>query len=102
MTIERVAVADSGPLVALARIELLELLPRLYGRVAIPGAVFNELTEGAAEGRAGASDVRAAAWIEVVEVDAIDAEPHTLVVDRGEAEAIALARRAPGSSAAHR
>ena len=41
---------DSGPLIALARIKHLELLPTIFGRVVVPGAVFRELTEGAAEG----------------------------------------------------
>jgi uncharacterized protein len=53
-----VIIADSGPLIALARIKHLELLPTIFGRVVVPGAVFRELTEGAAEGRTGAEALR--------------------------------------------
>jgi predicted nucleic acid-binding protein len=64
-----IVVADSGPLIALSRIGHLELLPQLFGRVQIPNAVFREVTQGAAEGRSGAAEVRAAPWIDVVSAD---------------------------------
>ncbi len=37
-------VADAGPLIALARAGLLELLPTLLGQVVLPPAVFTEIT----------------------------------------------------------
>jgi predicted nucleic acid-binding protein len=36
-------VSDASPLIALARIECLELLPKLYGRVLIPTEVYVEV-----------------------------------------------------------
>lgn len=39
----RIVVADTGPLIALARVGRLELLEELFGEVAIPDAVFHEL-----------------------------------------------------------
>ncbi len=96
MSIE-VIIADSGPLIALARIRHLHLLPAIFGRVVIPAAVLRELTEGAAEGRVGAEDVRSAAWIDVRDADPELSAAFSLIVDRGESEAIALAVRAPSS-----
>lgn len=37
-------VGDSGPLIALAIIGQLELLPRLYRRVLVPQTVWHEIT----------------------------------------------------------
>jgi predicted nucleic acid-binding protein len=82
-------VADSGPLIALARIGRLELLPGLYQKIRVPRAVFTETTEG---DRAGSSEIRGASWLEVIDVDEVAVAPLLLSVDRGEAEAMVLAR----------
>jgi len=39
------AVNNSSPLIHLAKIEALELISRLYGRVLIPPAVWREVVE---------------------------------------------------------
>jgi predicted nucleic acid-binding protein len=93
---ERPIIADSGPLISLARVELLSLLQGLFGVVRIPETVMREVTQGAAEGRAGAADVRAATWIEVVRVDPVAMAGYELLVDAGEAAAIALAKAEGG------
>src|SRR4051812_10252348 len=87
-----VVLADSGPLIALARLEKLHLLPSLYRRVRIPGAVWREVTQGVTERQPGAEAIRDADWIDVEQADPLQAEGYALLVDRGEAEAIALAR----------
>jgi hypothetical protein len=38
-----IVVANSGPLMALGKLGLLELLPRLYGQVRLPTAVYTEV-----------------------------------------------------------
>ncbi len=38
-----IVVANSGPLMALGKLGLLELLPRLYGQVRLPAAVYTEV-----------------------------------------------------------
>lgn len=38
----RVVVSDSGPLIALGRLDLLHLLPALFAQVQVPQAVINE------------------------------------------------------------
>lgn len=84
-------VSNASPLINLARISKLDLLRRLYGKLAIPEAVWHEVVvEG--EGQAGADEVAAATWIETRSatnrelVRALQQE-----LDAGEAEAIALA-----------
>lgn len=80
-------VADTSPIIALARIGQLDLLPALHGQVAIPRAVDEEITRHP-HGFGGARPD----WIRVH-----DARPESSVaalrrkLGRGEAEAIVLA-----------
>ena len=90
--IRRVVIADAGPLIALARIESLDLLRQLFGRVCITTvrdeilpakAVFADvelLTRALTEG-----------WIDVVEVPTSDFMPLNPGVDAGEASSINVA-----------
>ncbi len=93
---EHAIIADSGPLIALARVERLVLLQELFGVVRIPEAVMREVTQGVADGRPGAAEIRAAAWIEVAHVDPATTAGYEVLVDAGEAAAIALAKREGG------
>lgn len=93
---EKPIIADSGPLIALARIGQLDVLPLLFQVIRIPDAVMKEVTRGVAEGRPGALEIRAASWIEVVHVPAVVTAGYELLVDAGEAAAIALAKSEGG------
>ena len=44
-----IAVADSGPLIALAKLDHLRLLPVLYDQVVIPRAVYDEVVTACPE-----------------------------------------------------
>jgi hypothetical protein len=90
---EEIIIADSSPLIGLARIGQLGLLPQLARRIVVPRAVWAEVT-GARTDAPGASEVAAQTWIEVLEADAQVVAPLLILVGRGEAEAIALAQRA--------
>jgi len=59
-----VIVADSSPLIALAVIDQLDLLPNLYKRVLIPPAVWNEVTVKGI-GMPGAQSVSQVQWLEI-------------------------------------
>ena len=87
-----IVVADSSPLISLARIGKLHLLEAVFGRVVVPQAVWDEVVLDGAQ-RAGASTLTSMNWIEVRAVDR--AQPMLRVMEmslhRGEAEAIALA-----------
>ncbi len=81
-------VSNSTPLIAFARIGELELLQQIVRYVLIPEAVWKEVTE--AGNRAGAKEIRNASWVQVRTVRAVPPEIPPLL-DRGEAEVIALA-----------
>ena len=84
-----VVVADTSPLNYLAQCGAIEVLPQLYGLVVIPRAVFDELSvKGAPEAVRGWLDPLPV-WISIRSPNAID---ESLVLGRGEVEAICLAK----------
>jgi predicted nucleic acid-binding protein len=91
-----VLIADSSPLIALARIDELDLLRRLASRIVVPPAVWEEVTVRAPDAP-GASTVRKAIWLEVVTPNQSLVDALSILLDRGEAESIALAQTTSGS-----
>lgn len=86
-----VVVANAGPLISLARIEQFALLHQLYTTVLIPIAVYAEVAESEGN-RPGTEVLRAADWVQVVEVqDRTAVELLRERLDQGESEAIVLA-----------
>lgn len=87
--------ADTGPLIALARIGELDLLRRLYGEVVVPTAVEIELAIDS--NRPGAKALEAAfaaGWLTVCDVADLGAgRVLETLLGPGEAEAITLAAR---------
>ncbi|MEJ2736158.1 MAG: DUF3368 domain-containing protein [Anaerolineae bacterium] len=83
-------VSDSSPLIALATIGRLELLKSLFGQIAIPQAVYEEVVVQG-QGEPGSREVAEAEWIRTIPVKdrlAIDLLQESL--DVGESEAIVL------------
>lgn len=85
------AIADSGPLICLSRINQLELLPRLFSKVLVPPEVWNEVTVKG-QGHPGAYEVSQVPWFTFRIPDPHLVKPLNILVDAGEAEAIALAQ----------
>jgi uncharacterized protein len=85
-------VADSGPIIHLSRVGLLDLLPALYGSVVVPRAVFEEVVHDGA-GQPGSAELAGAGWAEIVDHDARD--PLFLgflgILQLGESAAISIA-----------
>jgi predicted nucleic acid-binding protein len=86
-----VIVSDTSPIVNLAAIGKLNLLPDMFGKVYLPVAVYDEIVVRGA-GQPGSSEIQAAPWVEVKQC----ANPPLLQqirleLDPGEAEAIVLA-----------
>lgn len=95
--INSVIVADSSPLISLSIIAQLELLPQLYQRILLPPAVWDEVTVQGV-GLPGSQAVSQLTWLEIQNPEAVILEPLSILVDRGEAEAIALAQSIPDST----
>jgi len=89
----RVVIADTGPLIVLARIESLHLLRQLFGRVFITTTVRDEILPAKAVFADSNLLARTLAegWIDVVEVPPSDDRPLNPGVDAGEANSIQMA-----------
>jgi predicted nucleic acid-binding protein len=87
-------VSDASPLIALARIDCLDLLPRLYGNILIPTEVYAEIVV-AGSGLPGAGQIAEAKWIEVCPVSAAAAVAEAVQrtgLGAGEVSAVILAK----------
>jgi predicted nucleic acid-binding protein len=84
-------VANAGPLIALARIERLALLPTLYREVVVPPVVYQEIT-GEID-LPGAEELAQAGWLRAMAArDQLAVQRLLFWLDRGESEAIVLAQ----------
>lgn len=85
-----VVVSNTTPLIALAWIEQLDLLPTLFGVVYIPQAVHRELHRN--PDKIGSAELMAASWLRVQGVEnTLAVEMLADELDTGESEAIVLA-----------
>ncbi len=88
-------IADAGPLIALARLERLVLLRRLFGRVGVTGIVAGELRLGtAAPGAKELGLAVEAGWL-VRLPPPTKALPQHRILDAGEASCLAAVAAAP-------
>ncbi len=89
-----IVVADTGPLLALAKIGSLDLLKQLYSQVFTAPAIYHEaVTAGLAQGAADAPLLEAAYQREMLQVQALIDAPLPIpgLLHRGEAESIGVA-----------
>ncbi|MBI4536433.1 MAG: DUF3368 domain-containing protein [candidate division NC10 bacterium] len=93
---DRLVVANTSPLYYLHQVGQLEVLRALYGRIAIPLAVQEELAVG---GRVGLSvpDTSQMGWIDIMPVRSRELIPIIIDLGPGEAEVVALGLEKPGS-----
>jgi predicted nucleic acid-binding protein len=84
-------VVNATPLIGLALINRLELLPALFEEVIIPRAVYEEVVVQGTS-RAGAAALSHADWVQVKEPARVSTiEPLLLGLDAGELQALLLA-----------
>ena len=87
-----IILSDSGPLIALSKINYLHILNEFFNEIIIPQAVWMEVVEKG-NGRPGSKDVQDAYWIlvnEAKDILGIEALKHEIGV--GESETIILAK----------
>jgi predicted nucleic acid-binding protein len=85
-------VSNSTPLIALAKINRLDIIKELFGSIIIPDAVFIEVAADK-KGRAGRDEVFLAKWVYTMKVSIpLAADFLSVNLDPGEAEAITLAK----------
>ena len=86
-----IVIADSSCLIGLSKIQQLDILKSLFGRILIPSAVYHEIViQGA--GRPGALEISRADWIETVAIkDYLALRALKLTLGASESEAIVLA-----------
>ncbi|WP_414545840.1 DUF3368 domain-containing protein [Nostoc sp. CCY0012] len=86
-----IIVSDTTPISELAKVEHLDLLPKIFGKVLITHGIFNELQVGQ---HPAAEFVQNLSWIEVVKVEnqqVVEELQKSFNLHLGESEAIALA-----------
>jgi len=85
-------VSNSTPLIALAKINRLDLLKEYFGEIFIPEEVYDEVVRRG-EGMPGAVEVARSEWIKEKNVqNRFAVESLSLTLDKGEAEAIVLSK----------
>lgn len=90
-----IAVSDSSPLITLAKLSRLALLPHLIPTVFITEEVHREIV-GRGEGRAGSVEVASASWIHVRPVDdkpPVYSAAHAFHLGLGETSTIFLGKQ---------
>lgn len=83
-------ISNASPLIALSNISQLELLEKLFQKIIIPKAVYQEVVEEG-KGRIGSEEVKKAIdkWIEVKEVkNSNEVKTLRAILDYGESEVI--------------
>lgn len=85
-----IVIADTTPLNYLVQLRHADLLPRLFGRVLIPPAVFEELRHSGSPESVRVWVARPPSWLQIQSLRSRP-DPALEHLDRGEREAIALA-----------
>lgn len=92
----RVVLADAGPLIALARLDALSLLAKLFGSVIAPAAVHGECLAKETEDSRRIEAAIKAGWLRI-ESPVMPLPPIPRSLGEGEKQAIALAQSHPRS-----
>jgi predicted nucleic acid-binding protein len=85
-----IVIADTSPINYLVLIGHIEILPKIYGEILIPRAVYNELRDGDAPAEVGAWLSTSPGWLRISSAT-FGKDPLLELLDRGERDAILLA-----------
>ena len=85
-------IINATPLIALAVVEQLELLPQIFGEIIVPTTVYNEVIGQGLE-RPGAQIIAQTDWLQIVSPKTTSSvEPMLLGLDQGEMDVLLLAQ----------
>jgi predicted nucleic acid-binding protein len=87
----QLVITDTTPIITLSLVGKLDLLQQLYGEVLVPPAVYAEVIAGGRR-RTGVLEIQAATWLRETQLPDPTRADLLADLDRGEAEAIALAQ----------
>ena len=94
-----VVIADAGPLIALSRIDKLDLLQEIFQQITITNTIRDEILDNNhCKGKVEVIKAINDGWIKIQSIDMKDWKAINTGVDAGEASAIYLARQAPDST----
>lgn len=87
------AVVNATPLIALALLDRLSLLPQLFSEIIVSQAVYQEVVVGGA-GKQGSEALLAVQWLQVIMAEVTPTiDPLLLGLDAGEMEVLHLAQQ---------
>ena len=91
-------VSDASPLIILAKIDLINILPKVYSKVFVPEAVINEILNGPSDDPIRIQ-IKSLAWIEPVKLSPPLAPLTCWHLGQGESEVIEFAKQQPDAIA---
>ena len=83
-------ISNTTPILSLLKIGKLDLLKELYGKIAVPTAVFKEVEKG--REKPYYQDLTLFDWIEIQEIRNPDSRAYFIDLDEGEAEVLILSK----------
>ena len=86
----RKTISNTTPILSLLKINKLDLLKELFGTVAVPNAVFQEIEKG--KEKPFYQDLSLLDWIEIEYIKNTDSLAYFIDLDAGEAEVLILAK----------
>lgn len=82
-------ISNTTPVLSLLKIDKLDLLKELYGRILVPYAVFQEIEKG--KEKLYYQDLTQLKWVKIENIKNRDAKAYFVDLDEGEAEVLILA-----------
>ena len=86
----RKIISNTTPILSLLKIGKLNLLEKLYGKIIVPVAVFNEIEKGIH--KPYYQDLKLIEWIEIQKIKNPDSKDYFIDLDEGEAEVLILSK----------
>lgn len=86
----RKIISNTTPIISLLKINKLSLLKKLYGKIIVPFAVYQEIEEG--KDKPYYTDLFSINWIEIKKIQNSKSREYIFDLDKGEAEVLILAK----------